>query len=526
MAVGLISCAPVSSSSSEPAPSSSDEPASSSEAPSSSSSSTYIGPDRELNIYGINDFHGRITPNPDEYETGIVRVGGFLKAKGKEPDTLIINSGDLWQGTLASNYNRGNLLTDVMNEVEFDSFTLGNHEFDWGPEYIRQNKARKDAETGYQTPFLAANIYNYDISSKTRLERATDLGQDYTITITENGLKVGIIGGIGSSQITDIIATYADAYDFARPPAIYKTLSDELRAQGCDVIIGSHHGGQGEVVMNGLTDISPVSGKRYFDAFLCAHTHSYQKTLENGVPFVQGSCNGHAYSEIHLTVAGDGSGEVTCDSYDYVYTSTIPESYDDEEIAALVETYAAESDPVGKEVLADITGTFGSSSDLPNLVCESMAKACEKQNIDIDIAICNQGRASLGGGEVTYSDLFSAVPFDNQVYILEVPGKELVSRADRNFMYRVNPNAFSDTETYTAAVIDYVATHRSTNREYDYFLTANWDTAYIFKEGDEIPNYRDITADNLRELKTLNTDDYDSSLVRYNAGYLNQNVTF
>lgn len=489
-------------------------------------------------MYAINDFHGRIYPNEEEYEAGIVRVGGFMKAMGQEENTLILCTGDLWQGTLESNYNRGKLLTDVMNIAEFDAFTLGNHEFDWGPDYIRENRLRSDPETGYSTPFINSNIYNFDISTKTTLDFA-ELGDPYVIHQLENGLKVGIVGGIGYNQITDITSTFADEFVFVNGtmrtynsetgsynPSIYQSLSDELRSKGCDVVILDHHGGQEELVSQHLTEVSTVTGKRYYDGIFCAHTHNREKSMENGVPLVQGACNGTAYSTMTLNVAGDGTGEVTCEDYDYPYTSTIDMSYDDSAIAALVESYGAETTAVGSEILTTLTGTWSSRGEIPNLVCESVAKFCAEQNIDIDIAICNQARANLVEGELTYSDLFAAVPFDNEIYVLEASGTDIVSRARGNYFYRVREEAFDRSATYTAAVIDYLAVHRSSARDYDFFPSANWDTAYVLKQDGEVIHYRDITANNLRSADSFSNADYSSSLDHFNRNKIYSDVVF
>lgn len=514
--------------------SSSEDSSSESSEESSSSSSTYIGEDRTVTLYAINDFHGQL--EPDGSEAGIVRLGGFMKAKGQEENTLILCTGDLWQGSLESNYNRGKLLTDVMNEAQFDCFTFGNHEFDWGADYIRENRLRADPETGYSTPFVSANIYNYDIDTNTTLE-FSELGDKYVIHELENGLKVGIVGGIGYDQITSITSTFADEFTFVNPTShydlsgnkaksIYEQMSDELRSLGCDVVILDHHGGQGELVNKGLTDISDVSGKRYYDGIFCGHTHSKQKTRENGVPFVQGSCNGQAYSTITLSVAGDGSGDVTCLNYDNPYSSTIDASYDDQAIQDIVDAYAVETDALGSEVLTTFEGNWSQYGEIPNLVCESIAKVCETENIDIDIAIVNQGRAALSEGDITYSDLFTSVPFDNEIYIIEASGTDIISRASGNYMYRIKEEAFSSSGTYTAAVIEYLAVHRNSNREYDYFPTANWDTASILTQNGERVRYREITADNLRSANSFSNEDYAGSLSRYNTSLLTSNVTF
>ena len=81
------------------------------------------GKDREVTLYAMNDFHGAAVYNKSSSELGILKQGTFFKQKGKEKNTLILNSGDMWQGSIESNLNYGQFLTEVMNTVEFDCFT-------------------------------------------------------------------------------------------------------------------------------------------------------------------------------------------------------------------------------------------------------------------------------------------------------------------------------------------------------------------------------------------------------------------
>ena len=125
--------------------------------------------DKFVDLYAINDFHGSVNENGNE--RGILKVGTYLKQKRKQDNTLVLSSGDMWQGSIESNYNRGELLTYVMNNVGFDCFTLGNHEFDWGVSVIKDNK-----QLVSYTKFLGANIYNYPNTSV-----KSDLADNYKI---------------------------------------------------------------------------------------------------------------------------------------------------------------------------------------------------------------------------------------------------------------------------------------------------------------------------------------------------------
>lgn len=472
---------------------------------------------KKISLYAINDFHGAVNENASNYEPGIIRLGAYLKEKKSEGNTLLLNSGDMWQGSIESNYNRGYLLTDCMNNIEFDCFTLGNHEFDWGQKYIKLNRERSST-TGYQTPFLASNIYKYDINSKTIGEYA-DLGDQYVICDLENGLRVGIIGVIGKDQITSITSQHVDDINFNETTGIIKDLSDELRIeQDVDVVILDCHTNQSGITgssdknfydKNQITSVSPNSNQRYVDAVFCAHSHYEEKAMINGVPFIQGGSYGRYISNVDLYV--DKDGNVGCDRYENLSSIQVTKGYYDEELAELVNTYKVESDKAGNEVLGTFNGSFMASGTLPNLVSEAIANYATKTGYDISYAIVNNGRATVDSGEVTYGELYRALPFDNEVFVIETTGERINAELafDSNYMYRLNKEALNVNKTYRIAVIDYLATHRNSYRNYDYFKGMKI-VGKIEKDGYDIYNYRDITADYIREKGYLSYYNYTS----------------
>ncbi len=483
---------------------------------------------RNISLYGINDFHGSVKENASNYEAGIIKLGSFLKEKGACENTLLINSGDMWQGSIESNYNHGELLTNCMNYIGFDCFSLGNHEFDWGQEFILKNRflAGDDGKTinGYQTPFLSANIYRFDINTKTSGEYAK-IAQRYTIKRLENGLKVGIIGTIGMSQITSINSPYVDDLTFLDPIDVIKELSDELRCEkGVDVVIVSHHGAQDELVGNGITSISNVSNTRYVDAVFCAHTHQNECTVENQVPFVQAGYNGRSYGNIELTVASNG--EVTSSLNKVEYTSSISSSYHDEKLLEIVEKYGEESSLLAKEEFGALDGTLSASDELINLVTKSMSYVAKNNGYDIAYAISNKGRADLNAGTLTYGSVYRSLPFDNLVYIIDAKGKDIRKELQysSNGMYRLDKLPLEDDKVYRIAVLDYLAFHRNVNRDYNYFPSLSV-VGCLTKENYDIYNYRDITCDYLRSLNgKISIKDYQSSLDFFNCSLLDQKI--
>lgn len=496
-----------------------------------SSSSIYYS-NRFVNLYAIYDFHGATEYNSSSYERGIMGIGTFLKEKGKEDNTLILNSGDMWQGSIHSNVNYGKLLTDIMNDVEFDCFTLGNHEFDWGQKYILENRSRVSS-SGYQTPFLAANVYKYNIDTGDVLEYA-ELGDKYVIRELENGLKVGIIGVIGKDQITSISSQFVDDLTFIDPIPVIKDLSNELRvSKGCDVVIVDAHTDEYSITNSsdnyfednaGITSVSSVSNRRYVDAVFCAHTHKNVSKEINGVPFLQASCNGKAYNYASLKV--DSSGNVSCSSKMYTYSSKIDIDVVDESIEEIYTEYWMKSNKIGSEVLGSLNGSLEKSGDnnVANLVTASIGDYAFECGYDIDYAVCNGGRDNLSSGNLTYEKLFKAIPFDNVVYIARVSGYDLNKSLKSNYFCRYDSDAIDVNGEYVIAIIDYLLFHRNSNRQYNYFSDIDV-IDYLKKGNNNLYNYREITANYIRNKKSITAGDYSSSSDRHSRSLIGYDIS-
>ena len=464
----------------------------------------------ELTFLAINDFHGAIISQSNH--AGIVSVAGIMRSYDQD-NTLLINSGDMFQGSIESNYNYGELLSKIIDKLDFSASILGNHEFDWGDTYIKRNAVHQGRA------FLGANIYKYDISTKTTLDYASDIAAKYNIVV-KNGVKVGLIGTIGSDQITSICSQFVDGYSFENPIPIIKTLSDELRTEhGCDVVVLSHHGSQDELLGQGITSISPVSSSRYIDAAFCAHTHVDESATENGVSFIQTSGYGTKIGKTVLTVT---EGQTTTKEYRYNLSSF--GGYD-AEIDTLVNEYKTISDVAGKEVLTSITDTYRlSQAQISNLYNQAVYEAAKRVDPTIVLALGNNARTTLktdgtdsnGYYKVTYATLYESLPFDNQIIIGDVKGSDIIKEAkfDSIYIYRfdstgVYPTLDSNTY-YRIAVLDYVGTHRNASRNYNYF------PSLVQTDIMDDTNYRNITAEFLRGKTHITSTDFDSNLSFFN----------
>ena len=455
-----VSCSPGSHSSSLGSTTSSEE--------SSSATTTQepiVSEDGVYDFYCVNDFHGSILERDDSYyESGIKKYFSKLKQlKEADPEhTFIFSAGDMFQGSLESNYYYGQVVVDAMNEAGFDAMAIGNHEFDYGQDKLFANIERADF------PFLGGNILKWDGGQTD--EPFDDRVKASTI-IERGGNKVGIIGMIGGTLETSITGACISNCYFANPEKLIKQESESLRAQGCSMIILLIHDDVRSLY--GFSDI-----KDYVDGVFTGHSHSKNLTfIGDGVPAVQSYCNGEYISHFTLQIK---DLEVTCTDEEIIEAS--PSWTVDQGIEAVVDSYLDDDfEAMANRVAGTLSGQLN-KTEVGNLGARAIYEEYVKKYPDIMFAIENSQRASLYPGDITYSDLYKATPFTNEVCIIEVQGVDIVSMLGRNCAYTDKENAFASielTEYYQVAAIDYLATHQSESKSYDYFPSLNRDGKII-----------------------------------------------
>lgn len=466
----------------------------------------------EITIGAFNDFHGAIKEDGDTH-SGLAHLASFVKTETAKDNTLVLDQGDTWQGSYESNSNYGKFIQEIFADANLSCRTVGNHDFDWG-----QDNLKAAVETGnakYTVPCLAANVYDYDWSTKTEGNiQQTQFGREYATYTLENGVKVGVIGVIGKNQITSICTQLVKNICFKDHVQTIKNLSDYLRTErDCDVIIASTHEQYSQVEDMGLASVSSVSGKRYCDLVLNGHSHSEDKNIENGVLFTQYDSDSQTCGLIKLNYDID-QGVVLTSNYkdrDIYYPKYLRAYYPlDNSINTKVNSYLQSISEKGNEVLSDkFTGYFSQSENLPNLMAEAIYDAAKKVDSTIQMAVVNMARADFPTGTVTFSDLYRSFPFDNEIIIMDVSGRNSINSIGRNFSCHEDIQLRS-TEIYRVAIIDYVGLHCNSDRDYDYFSVVGEQTV-LQKDGKPY-YYRDVLYDYLtaNKTKTFNASDYMS----------------
>ncbi len=483
----LSACAPVSpavsSSSSEGKSPSSDT--SSLEVSSVSSESSSANREKHSGVfkfYCVNDFHGSVLPGYDGYgrfESGIKKYFGKLKElKDADPEhTIVLSAGDMYQGSLESNLNYGNLVTEAMNAVPFDAMAIGNHEWDYGQQRLKDNIALADF------PMLGGNVVKYENGAATTTPWYDGLGK--STIIEKAGVKIGIVGMIGYGQTTSIMSKAVEDVSFVNPEPIALAEAQRLKQEeGCEITMLVIHDDADQVL--GWDAYRQLNA--YFDGVFCGHSHTRNKKISDGVPLIQSYCNGRAFSHIEITLT---EGRAKASNYNI---QTASESWEDNSaIAAVTDKYLGKEDYTSR---ANATaGNLTEAIDNKGVARLGARAIYEKYHAiypDLACAIENKQRATLPAGPVKYTQLYKCTPFTNNVIIMKALGSEIKSEGgyNNNVAYVGDLSKYGsldDDKTYTIAVIDYLAYHQDAEKRYNYFPGLGTGEDTIIEEYDDYP---------------------------------------
>lgn len=226
---------------------------------------------KHLEVLHTNDTHSCIMPlNPNLADTAVAGRGGFLRRvamikeeRAKNPDLLLIDSGDFSQGSPFYTMFKGDVEIGLMNMMGYDAVTIGNHEFDFGLE----NMARIFKMAKF--PVVCAN---YDFTG-TCVE---GLVKPYVI-IKRNGLKIGLFGL--SPQLEGLVdLSKCKGVTYLDPVEVGNRVAAELKHdKKCDVVICVSH--LGWLRPDEMGDQKLLASSKDIDLVLGGHSHSYFKDL-------------------------------------------------------------------------------------------------------------------------------------------------------------------------------------------------------------------------------------------------------
>lgn len=383
-----------------------------------------------IDLYEVSDFHGAVNYKPSSSGStayiGLPKLATYFNNKREENKggTVILSSGDMFQGSAESNLTRGFLVNYAMNYMGFDAMAIGNHEFDWTDEWLKKNANLK--YNNDFVPFLGANIFD-----KATSQMASFLKQ---YTIVERGeYKIGVIGTIGNDLQKSILASAVAGYSFEEESPIVEALASDLKTnQGCDAVVWLTHQG---------LDLIP-SAPAGVDAIFGGHAHENKQKLFSSVPAVATKNYGQGIAHIELKFNKDTHDFVSPGQYGYYETQKADCELleNNSDILNLMSQYDASINAVKNIKLAHTNSDLEISGALKGICCKSIFEAAintiptilsdvPKEQVVASFHNVSGGiRDNIKAGDITYGSVFSSFPFDNEVVLLKFKGAFIASR--------------------------------------------------------------------------------------------------
>lgn len=371
----------------------------------------------KISIIHTNDTHGRLLDSDERGASwGFAKIATLVKeTKAANPNTLVLDAGDAFQGMPIINISKGKGLIPILEAVGYDAMTMGNHEFDFGL------AALQDLEKSMtKIPMVTANIY------KTTGGRAF---VPYTIK-TVGGVKVGIFG------LTTPETTYKSHPDntkgltFMDPVKSAKSIVKELEPQVDIIICLSHLGTEGED-----TSFKVAENVKGIDLIIDGHSHTK-------MPFGVIEVNGTMIAQTGEYTKNVGMVELEIADKKIVKKSAVlladsEDVKEDEAVKALIEKLNEEVEPLKAQVVGETAVELDGvrenvrtkETNLGNLAADAL-----RVMTGADCAVQNGGgiRASIKTGNITKGDLMEVFPFGNTVQVLEVSGEDILKALEQS----------------------------------------------------------------------------------------------
>ena len=415
---------------------------------------TALGQPVTVSIVGTGDVHGRIVSA--DARGGLALFGGYLRnlREARERDggaVLVVDSGDIFQGTLESNPNEGAAMVRAYNALGYAAAAIGNHEFDFGPvgPAVTPRHPADDARGALKArakearfPLLAANV----IDRATGQPVAWDNVHPSTM-ITAGGVKVGIIGVTTIDTLDKTMSLNTRGLAIAPLVPAITAEATRLRAAGAAVVIVAAHAGGRCTRFENPADLSSCEPQREImtvaqalpagaiDVIVAGHTHFRMAHEVAGIAVIQAGDNGHAFARVDLTV-DRAAGKVTTRRIFPPQEIAADAAYERRRVtpdaavaAAVVPAVAAaealKRSPVGVVLDTTLPRVRERESALGNLFTDALRMSLPGS----DVALLNGGaiRVDLPAGALTYGRLFETFPFDNRVLTLVMTGAQLRS---------------------------------------------------------------------------------------------------
>jgi 5'-nucleotidase / UDP-sugar diphosphatase len=278
--------------------------------------------DKKIVILHTNDLHSRLigyapesayspmTINDDKTVGGFARIATILKSEKSKNSgtTLVFDAGDFFMGTLfPALESKSGFQLRLMKLMGYDVIGLGNHEYEYGPEWLA-SVIGTSARNGKIPTLLSGNaIFDEKDNRDDALEKLfSDNLIARNIILEKDGLKIGVFSVLGKNAAS--VAPKSAPVSFEKQFSFTKRMVKELKSKGCDIIICISHSGISEDNNGKLggEDVDLAMKVKGIDLIIGGHSHTKldQPLIVNGVPIVQTGEFGQYVGCLSLSYSG------------------------------------------------------------------------------------------------------------------------------------------------------------------------------------------------------------------------------
>src|SRR5713101_4983969 len=404
-------------------------------APSFARAVATLNPDTvSISVLHTTDLHGHILPTVDY--NGNPDLGGLARCvtqirrwRRQNANSILIDVGDVYQGTDVGLRSKGELMIDLFNHLKYDAWVVGNHEFDWGIEPFEHALERSTM------PVLAANTLLEGKPAGKFSDEKHPFAKIQPFMLKEiAGIKVAIVGVTTPGMPFWFRPEFAGGIDFQYPVESVRRAIAMAKSEGADAIVLTGHmglkprsGGDdfANTVMT-LTSEFPEAA-----VFIAGHTHqAIPSRLTNGVLFTQADHFGIHAGRVDLLFDRNSKKllgrEAICELMDNrVHLDHVVISRAKSQIA---ESGAALAQPIG-ELAQTLRARSrpGRPGDIERLIGAAIMEALGERDVPVDGAMHGlfDEKSDFVAGPKTVNDIWNVLPYENYVVTAELLADEI-----------------------------------------------------------------------------------------------------
>jgi 5'-nucleotidase / UDP-sugar diphosphatase len=387
-----------------------------------------------ISILHTTDLHGHILPtsdydgNPDR--GGLARcVTQIRRWQRENANSILIDVGDVYQGTEVSLRNKGELMIDLFNHLQYDAWVVGNHEFDWRIEPFYQALQRSTM------PVLAANTLLEGKPAGEFPDARHPLAKIQPFILKEiAGIKLAIIGVTTPGMSFWLPPEFTCGIGFQQPVEPVRRAIAKAKGEGADAIVLTSHMGLkprtgGDDFAN--TVMALTSEFPDVAAFIAGHTHQViPSRITNGVLLTQADHFGIHVGRVDLLFDRNSkkllAREATCELMDNRF-------HLDHVVISRAKAQLTESDAALAEPIGELAETLharsrpGQPSDIERLIGAAIREALLKRGVAVDGVMHGvfDENANLVAGPRTVNDVWNVIPYENYVVTAELTLDEI-----------------------------------------------------------------------------------------------------